>query len=338
MKILFFSYKFYPDIGGIESISEMLANYFVNEQHEVHLVTTSINFDDKVFPYKVIRNPSIFQLTREFSWADIVFENNICLRLSWLNSIFRKPSVISLQTWLTTNNESLQFHTKIKSYWLKKATQVIACSDPIRASIFSKAVLIGNPYDSEKFKIKPSVEKSKDFVFLGRLVSDKGVGLAIEAFNKFLHSNALNKDSQLTIIGEGNNRESLEKQVEVYNIKDRVLFMGGMKGEALVNLLNQHRYMLVPSLWNEPFGIVALEGMACGCVPIVSDGGGLPDAIGNAGLICERGSVESLVACMTSLKKNPALEYQLREASKEHLKIHRSKAVGRSYLNILEAL
>lgn len=338
MKILFFSHKFYPDVGGIESISEMLATYFVDNQHKVHIVTTSKAIDDKLFPYKVVRNPDIIQLLKEFSWADIIIENNICLRLSWLNIIFKKPSIVGLQTWLSAKDGPVKFHDKVKMYWLRKANYVIACSSSIRAVTFPKAILIGNPYDNKKFKIVPRVSRNKDFVFLGRLVSDKGVDIAIDAFDAFLRRNDLNKNSQLTIIGEGDRRIALEEQVKKYGIEDNIIFTGGMRGDALVNLLNQHRYMLVPSLWDEPFGIVALEGMACGCVPIVSGGGGLPDAVGKAGLICERGSVESLIACMISLKENPVLEEQLREASKEHLIAYHSEAVGTSYLNIINTL
>ena len=340
MKILFFSHKFHPDIGGIESISEMLANYLVANHHEVHIVTTSTLTDNKLFPFKVVRKPSFAQLLKEFSWADVLFENNICLRLSWLNIIFKKPSIVSLQTWLSTTNGPIQLHNKLKLLWLNKANRVVACSNSIRTATFPKAVLIGNPYDSEKFIIKDEIEKKKDFVFLGRLVSDKGVDLAIEAFNKFLGANGNNSNQQslLTIIGEGDKREALESQVKAYGIEDRVFFTGGIRGEALVNQLNQHRYILVPSLWNEPFGIVALEGMACGCIPIVSNGGGLPDAVGKAGLIYERGNVESLVACMVLLKKNRALEKQLRDASKAHLLEYQSTTVGRKYLNEINTL
>jgi glycosyltransferase involved in cell wall biosynthesis len=43
-------------------------------------------------------------------------------------------------------------------------------------------------------------------------------------------------------------------------------FVGTKTDHELVKLLNTHQIMVVPSLWNEPFGLVALEGVACGCV------------------------------------------------------------------------
>ena len=48
--------------------------------------------------------------------------------------------------------------------------------------------------------------------------------------------------------------------------------------------MNSHEVMVVPSKWNEPIGIVALEAIACGCVVIGSEGGGLATTIGPCGL------------------------------------------------------
>ena len=54
-------------------------------------------------------------------------------------------------------------------------------------------------------------------------------------------------------------------------------------GPDVVALLNRHLIIVVPSRWQEPFGLVALEGIACGCVALGANCGGLPNAIGGAG-------------------------------------------------------
>lgn len=45
---------------------------------------------------------------------------------------------------------------------------------------------------------------------------------------------------------------------------------------------------MIPSVWGEAFGIVALEGMASGCIEICSDSDGLQEAIGNNGFLFKR--------------------------------------------------
>ncbi|MFX8797752.1 glycosyltransferase, partial [Acinetobacter baumannii] len=66
----------------------------------------------------------------------------------------------------------------------------------------------------------------------------------------------------LTIVGEGPEKIAIEKKVESLGLKSQVNFVGIQKGETLVELLNQHKVICIPSKWEEPFGIVALEALA----------------------------------------------------------------------------
>jgi glycosyltransferase involved in cell wall biosynthesis len=108
-----------------------------------------------------------------------------------------------------------------------------------------------------------------------------------------------------------------------------------MDGEDLVSILNRHRVIAIPSRWREPFGMVALEGLACGCVPIGSDGGGLPDAIGGAGLTFPRVSIEGLVDGLRRLFLEPNLLDDLGNRAEAHLARHRRDVVCARYLEIL---
>lgn len=108
-----------------------------------------------------------------------------------------------------------------------------------------------------------------------------------------------------------------------------------MSGRELVAELNRHRYLLVPSLWKEPFGIVALEGMACGCWPIVVDGGGLPEAIGNLGTVFTRGDVNDLSEKMLSVKRKNVLLTDQWTDVQQHLREHTVDRVGDAYLKLL---
>jgi glycosyltransferase involved in cell wall biosynthesis len=76
--------------------------------------------------------------------------------------------------------------------------------------------------------------------------------------------------------------------------------------------------------------------MACGCLPVVSDGGGLPDAVGVAGLTFQRGNISDLVNCIQQLNKNTKLENQLRLAAIPHLLAHRTEVIAKKYLDIIE--
>lgn len=329
MKILFTSHRFYPDIGGIEVNSEILARYFASQNHDVRLVTQSLDGDDADFPFEVRRGPTAKELFALHGWADVVYQNNIELGSLWPVLFTKKPTVISVRTWIRANDGRVRPVDLLKKWVLSRADAVIAISEAIRKDSCDSAVVIGNPYRSSLFRVLPDAERRNSVVFLGRFVSDKGADLLIRAF-----AEARNDAAGLTLIGSGPEEDSLRRLAAELGV--RVRFTGPLRGEELVEELNQHEILVVPSRWAEPFGNVALEGMACGCVVLGSDGGGLPDAIGPGGLTFQRGDAGSLADQLIRLLKNCQLREGLRKAGVKHLASHREEAVCGSYLNIIE--
>ncbi len=333
MNILLFSHAFYPNIGGIESISLMLANDFVKRKDvSVIVVTRTKEQGKKHFPFRVVRNPSILEIISLLKWSDVVFENNPCFGLSWPNLLFRKPKIVGLQTWITAPNEKAILQNRLKKRVLNDYNVVLACSNKIKNITYKNALVIGNPYDSNNFQQK-EIKKKFDFVFVGRLVSDKGADMCVELLNE-LHKIKTKKFS-LTIIGDGPEIENLKQLATNYNLVNEIRFLGFLASEEIAKELNAHRYLLVPSRWEEPFGIVALEGMACGCIPIVSDGGGLPDAVGNAGVVFKRNSISSLVQSTVQLLDNIEQQNNLLQSASEHLNHHTEVVVSQRYFDLL---
>lgn len=186
----------------------------------------------------------------------------------------------------------------------------------------------------------PGISRTLDFIFLGRLVSDKGIQEAILAFQQLLllcrKQGIKTSGLSFSIVGDGPDRQSLERSVVQLGLEEQVIFTGALRDGELVKCLNSHRFLLVPSRWEEPFGIVALEGMACGCIPIVSDGGGLPDAVGRAGLVFQRGNIGELVLLMYQLLTDPELVHQLQLEASAQLQAHYASEVSGKYLSVIE--
>jgi glycosyltransferase involved in cell wall biosynthesis len=337
LKILFLTHFFFPDLGGIEVNSEILASEFHNAGHDVHLLTWTKNTGEKRFPFTVIRNPKVTDLLKQHKWADVIFENNPCMRLAWPAILLNKKRVIALRTWISRSSGKISWQDKLKFLWLRNANNVIAVSQEVRKLTWPEATVIGNPYRHHLFRIMPGVDRILPFVFLGRLVSDKGADLAIRAFHNVYSHGSKGQNLSLTIIGEGPERTNLELLAKTLGINKIVNFTGALRGDALVKTLNQHQYLLVPSKWKEPFGNVALEGLACGCLPIVADGGGLPDAVGKAGLVFQRGDVDDLTLCINNLLGDSELEETLRIAAKSHLQSHEPTAVANRYLQVIKS-
>ena len=340
-KILFLTHQFFPDIGGIEAVSEILATNFAGKGHMVELATWTEDTGEKEFPFKIVRKPGKLELIKLVSRADIIFENNPSLRLSWPNFFYSKPHVVAVHTWISRPDGTRNFVGNLKVGWLRRADRVIVCSSAIEKQEFPGGDIIGSPYDERSFYRREEIPKTDDFVFLGRLVPDKGAGFLIEAFHRLISerkAQGIQKGLRLKIIGDGPERAALKKKITELDLEGYVKLRGALSGESLAVELNRHRYMIVPSLWKEPFGVVALEGMACGCIPIVADGGGLPEAIGDAGLTFKGGDVDSLASEIQRLLNDPDLERRLCDNAKDHLRKFSSRVITEKYLDVIQSV
>jgi glycogen(starch) synthase len=114
-----------------------------------------------------------------------------------------------------------------------------------------------------------------------------------------------------------------------------VRFTGAKSQREVAERLRCHKILVIPSLWNEPFGVVALEGIACGCVIVGSNGGGLPEAIGPCGLTFPNGDAGALAQKIEQLLFDDKLAAELRAHADEHLAKHHPKRVANQYLQII---
>ena len=102
-------------------------------------------------------------------------------------------------------------------------------------------------------------------------------------------------------------------------------------------MLNRHRILVVPSSYNEPFGIVALEGIACGCAVIGTAGGGLPEAIGPCGLVVPNRDAAALAGAIERVLNDAELRAGFELAAPAHLDPHTVRHVSEAYLKVLRA-
>src|SRR5205085_9013609 len=114
MKILFSSYLFHPSIGGIESVSKILAEKFAEAGHEVHLITQTRGEQTEVGSYRITRRPSLIELTRLLRWCDLLFQNNISLRNLIPALVLRKRTLVAHHTWIQDVRGQIRLRDRIK--------------------------------------------------------------------------------------------------------------------------------------------------------------------------------------------------------------------------------
>jgi glycosyltransferase involved in cell wall biosynthesis len=138
----------------------------------------------------------------------------------------------------------------------------------------------GLPANLYNFQPKPEGDY---LVFLGRICPDKGVDKAIQIAHQCgMH---LKIAAKVDVVDEKYYREVIAPLIEVHDVE----FIGEADDEQKNKLLGNARAMLFPIDWEEPFGLVLIEAMACGTPVIAFNRGSVPEILvnGENGFICD---------------------------------------------------
>ncbi|MBV8227650.1 MAG: glycosyltransferase family 4 protein [Verrucomicrobia bacterium] len=150
-------------------------------------------------------------------------------------------------------------------------------------------------YHHHRGPLLSRAEPGRDVLFVGRLSSEKGVQILIEAWKKLGISNR-----SLWIVGEGPLRSHLEK---LARSSPNIRFAGMLRGEELSQRWLNSALLVVPSIWEEPFGRVLTESWAHGVPVVAARIGALPELVEltGAGWLFDAGSSASLANLLQCL-------------------------------------
>lgn len=337
--ICVFSRPFYPAIGGLERIAQLLATHAAGLGHNVEVVTDTPavpDADDRRHPFKITRTREFQGRVRAFRRADAVLFMNVSLP-GLLACLFARAAVVLSHHGIYRGQGFVGKFLELLKRQVTLFVPNISVSQFVASNLPGASVVIHNAYDDALFQRPTHPERERDFVFCGRLVSDKGADLCVRAFLRVL---SRVPDATLTIVGDGPERLALEQMVESRRLSGAARFPGLLTGQALVAELQKHACMVVPSLWEEPFGIVALEGIACCDTVIVSRRGGLPEAVGDCGLVVEPTEAalsEAMISIVAARRSGRVLPGQPSDAARRaHLALHTPEVVTRRYLDVIE--
>lgn len=330
MRILTYSRAFLPLVGGLQINIHNLCSAWSRLGHEVVVATVTPGQGADEPPYRVVRNPGPLAMLRLVRWCDVFHHANVSLHGWWPLLFVRRPWVASHHGTYRRPDGRIGRQDRLKRWLLRFATGSIAVSKAVADDLPLPAAVIENAYRNELFRVLPGVPRERDLIFVGRLVSDKGADVLIESL-ALLAAEGLRPG--LSVVGDGPERAALEEQARGLGLEGQVRFAGTVTGEALVELLNRHRILVVPSR-REPFGTVALEGIACGCAVVASDADGLPEAVGPCGVSFPSGDCRALADAVAGLLGDPARARLLLAPAASHLEKHATAAVAWEYLEV----
>ncbi len=336
-KILISSYRFAPSVGGIETVALIVAEELAKRGYDIKVITqtpTQTNAH-KEFPFPVIRRPTPLQTLDLVRECDLfLLNNNDSLRAAWPLFTIRRPAIV-VHHQLSRPYRGLMVWQEPLKHHLHHRAKNISVSHALAKQLDAAYTVVSNPYRDDLFFEMPEVKREHELVFLGRLDQQKGLDLLLNALS-LLKDQALNP--RLTVIGTGIEENNFRRLSQDLGLGLQVDFVGEKTGLELVRLLNAHQIMVIPSRPFEAFGIVALEGIACGCVVLGSAQGGLPEAIGPCGKTFKSQSIQDLAMQLSHLLNNAESLAVYRSRAKEHLNHFRRDSIASSYVAVVERI
>ena len=347
--VVHFGKYYYPDTGGIESVTISLARGAATYGHNVTVVCfgkTPGNGSEVIDGVRVIRTPIIkfvasqplgfgyfFQCLSSAKNADVV-HLHVPNMVSALCSLFIPRGLRLLVHWHSdvVNKGILgKLLRPLETALLARANGIVTTSQrytdasetlapflskvtvvPIGVSDVShRATATNHPLLSDE-----RIRGKKIILAVGRLVPYKGFGVLIDA------AKHLTNGAVVVIVGGGPLQEKLQQQIEIAGVSDRVVLAGRVSYSALQTFFNQAALYCLPSISRaEAFGVVLLEAMSYGLPVVATDipGSGVPwvNQQGISGLNVPLGNPVALADACNQILASDELRSRLSQGSRQ---------------------
>jgi glycosyltransferase involved in cell wall biosynthesis len=273
--------------GGTERICFDLVEGLVDRGHAVTLVATgarhtradylqalpepTTGLGEAEGPAQEVRYAAIVSELLRNQPFDLIHDHSLAGPLSWRERL--APTVVTIHG--PTGGP-------LGDYFRRLGVPAIAVSDAQR-SLAPDIPWIATVHNSIDVRSYPFRDQKEDFVaFVGRISPEKGVHIAVDAA----------REAGVRLVLAGKRQEPDEFRYFEEQIAPRlhpgVKWVGEISGERRKMLFARARGLLFPTSWDEPFGLVMVEAMACGTPVLALDRGAVREIVdhGRTGFIC----------------------------------------------------
>lgn len=306
MRIVFWTENYAPLIGGVEILARATALGLAQRGHECHIITNQIHRDQ---PGREVDEGIV---VRRLPLRQSVISRD----LRALHSV--RTAIADLRKELRPDAEQLYFTGAFLRFLTMPTPHTAPCvvvnlqcpvkdvlgSMPIRETLVRSANHVTVPSLDGLLQLSSQAPElasrlrhlpnslpfpelppaalpflPPSILTYGRLVPEKGFDIALLAFQSVA---AHPSRPHLTVAGDGPERPALEALAALLGILEQVTFTGWQPPDRIAELINQSTLVMVPSRWQEPFGLVALEAAQMGRPVITTRSGGLVDIVQDA--------------------------------------------------------
>ena len=344
--------------------------------------TLAGNYEDRGHPFRVIRKPGLIQLWQLIRKSDVVHAAGPAIAPLYFAWLSRKPFIIEHHGYQATCPNGLLFHHPsesvcgghflagnyreclkcnakiegpLKSLWLllsaflrnaashRAATNIAPSGHVAERQSLPRTITvvhgIEDPLDGRDPLQAVQPISRKKFAYLGRLVIEKGLSVLLEA-TRLLRVER--HDVEVVLIGDGPDRDRLEKQINTLGLERSVRITGFLSGTELDRVLRAVGTIVIPTAMEETAGLAAMEQMVRGRPVIASAIGGLGEIVRDSGLTFSPGDPRALAGAMRRILNEPDLGASLGAAGRQRILLSFSygamiNAHARLYLEVRAA-
>lgn len=289
----------YDEKAAIKSKSYKYTNFiFIKEDRENIADLTFTSFDETFKDYL----DNIYEEIKNISFDFIIIEGGDITGYEYL--INKLP----MQTFLVhihgnvlgdnrINSKIYKYFIAISEYTKKmilldgniKESQIKLLYNAIKTDDFKKSI---SSEEKRELRKKYGIEdKDNVIAFFGRVIPEKGVKELIQGFKQIKNIN----NSKLLIVGNSHYGENVKNEFEIElekmyeSIKDKVKFTGYIENTDLYKIHSIADIAVLPSMFEELFGLVFVEAMSSGLPIITTNSGGIPEVVNEkCAIILER--------------------------------------------------
>lgn len=363
MKIIQVCSYYYPIVGGVEKVVQSWSEELVRRGHEVTVLCypayPNKGFDNGLLREERINGVEVKRLhVKEIATYlascrfDVLhvhsFPSSHCVVSILIARLRHKPCFVSghyaINDIKSFRGKNGILQTILYRFLLNQISLYFAIVPTEKKGIMwlfklpeTKIIILPNGYSQAEFSgitgvLKKDINKFS-IIFIGRITPIKGVDILIEAFLQF--SKAINRQSSLTICGPVEDASYYRLLKERTESHSNIIWVQWSRSE-LCEKLPSYDVLVLPSR-GEVFGIVLIEAMAAGVIPVGANSGGIPEVIndGRTGFLFNTGSSKSLYEV---LDKIASFSHDEREKFSRRIQKHALRYEWSNIIDNLEAI